>query len=639
MSVTFGLAAFPWVGHVIPTGTAYFIPLICAFFVIVLLLPGWSERWRSIILSALIGLAFALTLRDIISHALPTRWLTWGVIPVNDAKGFLDNALEFLARGEFYTHRGRIFSPVFYSGLMHLFDLNIHAVMWVCTALAAIATLCVVFNVRSILGFTASGIIAFLLIDFVHEHIGGLSSEIPGYIFGLGAFSAILASVRSGSITSFLIGFILLSTAMAIRVGAVFILPALLVWAWIWLPPLWGRRWLTPLIGTILFIAIFWLNGVATRAIAPASGSAFSNGVDSWYAVIVEGELALGRRSPTDVISQTRWMQIYRDHPEIANAGTIDQHRLKMKFFIEALKRSPDAAVIGALIELKKYIINKDIFNFIDVRPIAFLVFLAAILGGVIAFYETVHIRQPLPALITVTNLAIMASQPFLYGGEHRASTPIIGFIALWPAYGAVVARRWLTARRGKVPSDIGKETGNLNFINRIAIAVCIAGLTVFGLGLTVGGRYGDGRTAHPDTSCPSGTRPLRFHYITSAGLYIGPAKTLGDWPAPSLTSEKLSSTYTWLKNLQGRYRRWIYTPFDMSEAKHLSALRAAEASPEGIFLFHTIDLGNRKPLFAVVSAPPLNLHGPLNACIGEEAPNLIHVQPTAGRQSIKERL
>ncbi|RPI78851.1 MAG: hypothetical protein EHM45_05080 [Desulfobacteraceae bacterium] len=630
MSVMFGFATFPGVGLIIPPGTAYFIPLISAIFVIGLLLPGWSEQWRSLILSALIGLAFALTLRDIISHALPTRWIAWGVIPINDAHDFVNNALEFLARGEFYTPRGRVFSPVFYAGLINLSNFNIRTVMWICAMMAAISTLCAVLNTRSVLGFTASGIVAFILIDFAHEHIGGLSSEMPGYIYGLGGFSGIIIAARSGSKTSFIIGFLLLSMAMAIRIGAVFILPAILIWAWVWLPPLWNRRWLIPVMGVLTFIAVFWFNGIATRVIAPASGSSFVNAIDSWYAVIVEGELALGRRNPADVISQTRWVQIYRDHPEITIAPTVEQPRIKKKIFFETVKRSPDAVAIGSLIELKRYIINKDIFNFVDVKPIKYLIFLIAILGGIAAFYETYRNRQPIPALITFVNLAIVLSQPFLYGGEHRASAPIIGFTALLPAYGMVVLIKWLTVCNAKVLPEIDTRTGY--FINIIATTLCITGLAicVYGFVISGHGRYTTNR--QQKSACPSGLRFLNFYYSPSSGLYIGPAKTSKVWPAPSLTPEKLSATHEWLRKLPGRYSRWIYTPFDMSEEKHMPALRAANISPAGVLLFNTINLETCKPLFVAVSAPPLDQQGPSNACIDITTPDLIHMQPIKSR-------
>ena len=69
-------------------------------------------------------------------------------------------------------------------------------------------------------------------------------------------------------------------------------------------------------VGLAITVLVLIGNSTLTKQISPQSGGSFVNAIDSWYAVIVEGQLLLNQRREDSVIPVTRWVQIYNDHPE-----------------------------------------------------------------------------------------------------------------------------------------------------------------------------------------------------------------------------------------------------------------------------------------------------------------------------------
>ena len=55
---------------------------------------------------------------------ISTRWLSYGRFDINDADDYYSKLpVEMIIQNEFYSAKGRIFYPIFYAGLMKLFNL------------------------------------------------------------------------------------------------------------------------------------------------------------------------------------------------------------------------------------------------------------------------------------------------------------------------------------------------------------------------------------------------------------------------------------------------------------------------------------------------------------------------------------
>ena len=74
-----------------------------------------------IISSLVLGVLMAIIQLDLIS----TRWLSYGRFDINDADDYYSNSAQMIIQNEFYSAKGRIFYPIFYAGLMKLFNFNI----------------------------------------------------------------------------------------------------------------------------------------------------------------------------------------------------------------------------------------------------------------------------------------------------------------------------------------------------------------------------------------------------------------------------------------------------------------------------------------------------------------------------------
>ena len=93
-----------------------------------------------------------------------------------------------MVNGAFETHRGRVINILTYAALLDWSDFNTVASTRVLTFLAAVATALTTLIVSKKWGVVSGAVFAYIIVEFANGHIGGVSSEMPGLIFGLLAF-------------------------------------------------------------------------------------------------------------------------------------------------------------------------------------------------------------------------------------------------------------------------------------------------------------------------------------------------------------------------------------------------------------------------------------------------------------------
>lgn len=321
-------------------------------------------------------LAYGLSLSLPTQNILLTRWLSLTAFQIHDAGDFLRSSVNLLLTGGFETVRGRPIAKLLFAGLLELLHFNVQGVLWVTTAMAAAVAFAAV--VGRLMGCAAGVLAGYILFDFSHDHIGGLTSEIPGFIFGTIGIALLLHAAASGTRTSFAAGFAILCIAMVTRFGAVFVRPALLCWSYWYHPPLLGRRWGMAVAGLLLGAMVVLSNQWIARTVILNFGGSFSNTADLWYGTIVKGQALLGTRNEAELIAVTRWLQIYADHPELSSMTHAAQTSAKFKVLIQTATRYPLEAAVGGLREIWAYVFDIKSFRFIEYKPLRIVITLIA---------------------------------------------------------------------------------------------------------------------------------------------------------------------------------------------------------------------------------------------------------------------
>lgn len=415
----------------------YFHPLINTFLIVIftiIALIAKSGKLSPLALVIYVGASYGIADSLLFNHHATSRWLSWGIFQTHDAGDFLSRTAQFLVNGTFETHRGRVINILTYAALLDWNDFNTVTSTRILTFLAAVSTALTTLIVSKKWGVVSGAVFAYIIVEFANGHIGGVSSEMPGLIFGLLAFCFFLSVSQKWSGSIFLFGLLSLCFSLLTRVGAVFILPAIIIWAWHLLQKRKMQKWLITLISLLMVAGLIVFDSKLTNMVAPKSGGSFANAYDSWYAVHVEGQLVLKQRDEASVMPQARWVQIYSDNPNLRELSGKEEVAVKKNILIETFFQSPITFFVGGMQRIGLYF-YKFMFAFVEIGLIKGLLALMACFG-LWGCCKKILSRsgEPTDYLLAFGFTAIVLSIPFLYGAESRAIGSTIGFIAGLPA-------------------------------------------------------------------------------------------------------------------------------------------------------------------------------------------------------------
>ena len=406
--------------------------LIVIFTIFALMAKSW--KLASSALVVYVGASYGIADSLLFDHNATSRWVSWGIFQIHDAGDFLGRTAQFLVTGTFETHRGRIINILTYAALLDWNDFNTVAATHALTYLAAVSTTLTTLIVSKKWGVVSGAVFAYIIVEFANGHIGGVSSEMPGLIFGLLAFCFMLSVSQRWSGAIFLFGFLTLCFSLLIRVGAVFILPAIIFWAWHALRERKVQKWLITLTSLSMVAGLILFDSKLTNEVAPTSGGSFANAYDSWYAVHVEGQLLLKQRDEASVMPQARWVQIYRDNPGLRELHGKEEVALKQGILIDTFFQSPITFFVGGIQRIGLYF-SKFMFAFVEIGLLKGLLALMACFGLWGCWKKVLNRSgESTDYLLAFGVMAIIFSIPFLYGAESRAIGSTIGFVAGLPA-------------------------------------------------------------------------------------------------------------------------------------------------------------------------------------------------------------
>ena len=584
--IPIGQIASPWLYYQLPLVTLMILATV-GFSVSQIGSSDSRGRTAELAQAILIAAYFSLALGLLTQQLLHTRWVVWGIFQINDASDFLHSAITYLHEGSFITPRGRVINNLLYAGLLDVTAFNLRTSLWIVSAITAISAISLTGALTRCMGVSVGLVSTLVLLEFAYEHIGGTTTELPGLAFGLSATALLVYGARSGLWSAVLVGYTILCVAMVTRIGAALVLPGILIWSTYFLPPLFGRKWMAGVACLIITVFVIIGNSALTKQVSPQSGGTFVNAVDSWYAIIVEGQLLLNQRTEASVIPVTRWVQIYRDYPDILELPMSQRPQRKREIFFTSLLAAPEAAVIGSMREIVEYIGQFKMYRFVEAKPLRFLLTALTLIGAGYSLTIARRRRDPICGLLSITGIAILLSQPFLYGGESRVPAPTVGLLAALAGLGWAVCSNALCKRFRKNDDQIaprGHRKGDIYAWSATGPTLALAAAVV--MGLFAGGTWhSTSPTSTKTSTCNTETEPTVLMMNAGSSIAIGGAN--------GHSLEDLRSRGAWLEE----YLR-------VSLDSYLPFLLPAQSAEQPAMIGYGVDLIQGRLLSPVVSKP-----------------------------------
>jgi hypothetical protein len=478
LALTAIVAAFAAV-PILPRETFFWLPNLVYLYAAGLALAarGRAPEWP-IVTGAALGFAgiFVLVAQELIfNHGVPTRWLQWGRFPSGDAADFLADSMTLLAEGSFVSIRGRPLANAFIAGLWAHADFDLVVFGWAVAGFCAAATVIFAAVALRVFGIGAGAFIVAIALDFLHEHLGSASTEPVGFAAGLAAAGLLFSAVRTRSVPVFALGMFALAYAFMYRIGAVFVLPLLLLWP-LFVPMVWRARFAAIAGGAVGILGAGMLHTFAVQKLTPDSPG-FVNGPTSWYAVVAIGDEAMGVRPKGSVRRDARWVQIYDDNPGLAELPVREQGARFMAILKTAALERPLSLVAGAALELWDQLGRAKLFAFVDNKVLRWV----ALVFFLVGYGRAVHRARgdPLAAFLALLGTGLLASIPFLHGGENRVHAVLAGPLAALVVFGlaAPFGRRSVRASDDAPP----------HALIQLALPAAILAVTLGAIGFQIG--------------------------------------------------------------------------------------------------------------------------------------------------------
>lgn len=319
-------------GMALRTGFGIVIPLTAILLYMILRIPG---RLGSLLRLTAVMSIFALGLAGLWANGGTQSILLSGLIPLSDATNYYTDALRILHGSEISDFSAmRPFFPGFLSLLLWLSGRNLLISVSILTAIAGTATYLAGREVQRTHGPETAVFFLMSIFLYFRHHSGTTMSESLGVSVGLLGSALIWKSLVSKNEKTFLLGLVILTLALNIRPGAMFILPALLLWGSFFFRG--DKKFSATFLGmgVLLIFGVFFLNSLMIKALAGPDATAFSNFSWALYGLVSGGQ---------------SWTYIFEVHPEVFSLDPSQQGSAIIGLILEQFLKNPLLALQGAM--------------------------------------------------------------------------------------------------------------------------------------------------------------------------------------------------------------------------------------------------------------------------------------------------
>ncbi|MBI3170632.1 MAG: hypothetical protein HYZ22_19295, partial [Chloroflexi bacterium] len=487
------------------TGFGLVIPLTALAIYAVFRIPG--KLGDLFALTATMSL-FALSLAGLWASGNTQSVILNGLIPLTDAAGYYTDATRLqygMDVSNFTAMRP------FFAGLLSFFlwlsDKNLMTAVAIFTAIAGFSCFLACREIQRTHGVEVAVFFLILIFLYYRHHSGTTMSESLGVPVSLLGVALLWRGISAQKEWFALFGIGMIALALNVRPGAMFVLPALLLWGgWTFR----GERKFSFKffgLGAAAVLLVFYANSRMIDFVASSGGVAFENFSWAFYG------LASGGKS---------WTYIFESHPELQLLKDTEVTPAIYRLAFEQILADPSLIIKGALFYWRMFFSDSWYNAYAFVAGENYWVNQAArwgmyILGGLGAFKLFRDRNDPYASLAVLTALGVLASVPFVPPTDAyrvRLYAATIPFFILLPGVGLFFLQEKIPVRFIK-PSLISlpKEYSSEAF--SIAMIVVIIAAPIF---VKTTGEL----PAPPETVCPPemGSFFTRFDEGTSINIH-----------------------------------------------------------------------------------------------------------------------
>lgn len=409
------------------TGFGVIIPLTALVIYLSFRIP---DKWGYLIAQTSTLSLFALGLAGLWASGNTQSVILSGLIPLTDAVGYYGDATRLL-----YGMEVSNFTAMrpFFAGLLSFFlwlsGQNLMIAVSIFTAIAGLSCYLACREIKQTHGAELATFILILIFLYYRHHSGTTMSESLGVSVSLLGIALLWQGIAAQKEWHTLFGIGMLALALNIRPGAMFVLPALLLWGgWVFRGSRkFSLRFLG--LGTAIIVAVFYANSRLIDFVAGSSGVPFENFAWAFYG------LASGGKS---------WTYVFEANPQLSLLPDNEVAPTIYKLAFELILSNPLLLVKGALFYWKMFFSDSWYNAYAFVAGDNYWVSEAArwgmyLLSG-LGIYKWFKSRQDHYASLAVaTALGVLASVPFVPPTDAyrvRLYAATIPFFVLLPGIG-----------------------------------------------------------------------------------------------------------------------------------------------------------------------------------------------------------
>ena len=448
-----------------------------------------SGRWGDLLsLTATMSL-FALGLAGLWASGNTQSVILNGLIPLTDAAGYYTDAIR-LQHGTDVSN----FTAMrpFFAGLLSFFlrisNNNLMIAVAIFTAIAGFSCYLACREIQRTHGTEVAVFFLILIFLYYRHHSGTTMSESLSVPVSLLGVALIWRGIFAKKEWTTLFGIGMIALALNIRPGAMFVLPALLLWGgWIFRGE---KRFSLKFfgIGALLIICVFYANNRMIDFVAGPNGVAFENFAWAFYG------LSSGGKS---------WTYIFEAHPELKLLQDTEVTPAIYRLAFEQILNNPLLIIKGSLFYWKMFFSSSWYNAYAFVAGESYWVNELArwgmyVLGilGVAKLYK--DRKDPFASLAVVTALGVLASVPFVPPTDAyrvRLYAATIPFFILLPGMGLFFLQEKISLRFLKPNLIVSPE----NYSSPTFTVIIILFLLISPVVIKTNGKL----PAPPETTCP----------------------------------------------------------------------------------------------------------------------------------------
>lgn len=257
-----------------------------------------------------------------------------GLIPVSDATNYYIDALRILNGADISSFSAmRPIFPGFLAFLLSITGRNLMSALGILTALMGLASYIATREIQKTHGTEPAIIFLILMFLYFRHHSGTTLSESLAVTVSLLGIALLWQGKNMNKEGMALFGLVLSTLALNIRPGAMFVLPAFLLWGgWYFR----GEKKYSVkffVIGVMLIASVFLINKMMISVLAGPNQIAFSNFSWAFYGLVSGGN---------------SWTYIHETHPEIFLLEIQEQNRAIYKLGLDLILQNPSLLIKGA---------------------------------------------------------------------------------------------------------------------------------------------------------------------------------------------------------------------------------------------------------------------------------------------------